>query len=106
MSTPTGVNLLRNEPPPLDPLENSIGRRRSILYRGEIGSSGWIADLRRDAVRHAALWGQGATSMRGYAKSHMASANRRRLDVLVWFGRVNQTTKQESIMPYPRRLRF
>src|SRR6516162_6745578 len=27
------------------------GRRPSILYRAEIGSSGWIADLRREGLR-------------------------------------------------------
>jgi hypothetical protein len=28
----------------------SVGRLRSIPYRAGIGSSGWIADLRRDAI--------------------------------------------------------
>jgi len=27
---------------------HSLGRRRSILYRAEIGSSGWIPDLPAD----------------------------------------------------------
>jgi hypothetical protein len=48
--TQSASTSLRNEPPPLDPLENKIGQLRTLLPRSCIGSSAPIAAVRRTTI--------------------------------------------------------